>query len=143
MSRRLVESEYRATLPPRLKSCKLNSSKRKICQFLIQMDDQPDSSPSQMPKTSYIEVIPTGSLLLDLALGIGGIPGGQFIELCGPEASGKTTLSQHILAEAQKKGAAGALIDTDHTFDPAYARRCGVNLDRLVICEPETAEQAL
>jgi recombination protein RecA len=86
---------------------------------------------------------PTGSLRLDIALGIGGIPGGFFTEFCGPEASGKTTLCQHIIAEAQKMGGVCAFIDSDHTFQADYAKRCGVDLERLYFVEPHDAEQAL
>lgn len=90
-----------------------------------------------------IRAIPTGSLRLDIALGTGGIARGQFVEITGPESSGKTTLCQHILAEAQKLGYLCAYIDTDHALDPAYAERCGVKPDQLYISEPEHAEQAL
>jgi len=89
------------------------------------------------------EVISTGSLRLDIALGLGGIPRGLFVELRGPESSGKTTLCQHILAEAQKLEAACGFIDADHTFDPGYASRCGISLKHLVVVEPDCAEQAL
>jgi recombination protein RecA len=87
--------------------------------------------------------ISTGSLRLDLELGTGGIPRGLITELSGPESSGKTTLCQHIITEAQKWGGVCALIDGDHTLEPRYASRCGVNLDRLYVCEPACAEQAL
>jgi recombination protein RecA len=87
--------------------------------------------------------IPTGSLRLDLALGTGGILRGQIIEIAGPAASGKTTLCQHILAEAQKLGGICAYIDADQTLDPAYARRCGVDIERLYVCNPLSEEQAL
>ncbi|HOJ40939.1 MAG TPA: recombinase RecA, partial [bacterium] len=86
---------------------------------------------------------PTGALSLDLALGVGGIPRGRVIEIFGQEASGKTTLALHILAEAQKKGGQVAFIDAEHALDPAYARRLGVNLDDLLISQPDTGEQAL
>src|SRR4030043_1435853 len=90
-----------------------------------------------------IEVIPTGSLALDLALGVGGIPRGRITEIFGPEASGKTTLAQHIIAEAQKRGGMVAYIDAEHALDPSYAARCGVNVDELLISQPDTGEQAL
>ena len=89
------------------------------------------------------EVISTGSLRLDIALGIGGAPRGHIIEISGPASSGKTTLCQHIIAEAQKSGGICAYIDADHSLDPRYAARCGVDVDRLYISEPEYAEQAL
>ena len=90
-----------------------------------------------------VQVIPTGSLALDLALGVGGIPRGRVSEIFGPEASGKTTLCQHIVAEAQKLGGACAYIDMEHALDPSYAARCGVNTDNLYIAQPDTGEQAL
>ncbi len=87
--------------------------------------------------------IPTGSLALDLALGVGGIPRGRVTEIYGPEASGKTTLCQHIVAEAQRMGGVCAFIDMEHALDPAYAKRCGVNVEDLYISQPDTGEQAL
>jgi recombination protein RecA len=92
---------------------------------------------------SPIEAIPTGSLALDLALGIGGIPRGRITEIFGPESSGKTTLAQHIIAEAQKRGGTVAYIDAEHALDPSYAGNCGVNVDELLISQPDTGEQAL
>ncbi len=90
-----------------------------------------------------VEVIPTGSLSLDIALGVGGIPRGRVTEIYGPESSGKTTLCQHIIAEAQRLGGIAAFIDVEHAFDPAYAERCGVDVDNLYISQPDTGEQAL
>jgi len=90
-----------------------------------------------------VEAIPTGSLALDLALGVGGIPRGRITEIFGPEASGKTTLAQHIIAEAQKRGGTVAYIDAEHALDPSYAANCGVNVDELLISQPDTGEQAL
>ncbi|MGD8633735.1 MAG: recombinase RecA [Anaerolineales bacterium] len=90
-----------------------------------------------------VEAIPTGSLTLDLALGVGGIPRGRVTEIYGPEASGKTTLCQHIVAETQRLGGVCAFIDMEHALDPAYAARCGVNVDDLYISQPDTGEQAL
>ena len=90
-----------------------------------------------------VEAIPTGSLGLDLALGIGGLPKGRIIEIFGPESSGKTTLTLHIVAEAQKKGGTCAFIDAEHALDPAYAKKLGVNIDELIISQPDTGEQAL
>jgi recombination protein RecA len=89
------------------------------------------------------DAIPTGSLSLDLALGVGGIPRGRVTEIFGSEASGKTTLAQHIIAEAQEAGGIAAYIDAEHAFDPLYAANCGVNLDDLLISQPDTGEQAL
>ncbi len=90
-----------------------------------------------------VEAIPTGSLSLDAALGIGGVPRGRVTEIYGPESSGKTTLCQHIIAEAQKMGGVAAFIDVEHALDPTYAEKCGVNLDELYISQPDTGEQAL
>jgi recombination protein RecA len=90
-----------------------------------------------------IEVIPSGSLALDLALGVGGIPKGRITEIFGPESSGKTTLAQHILAEVQKAGGTAAYIDAEHALDPAYAVTCGVRLNDVLISQPDTGEQAL
>ena len=87
--------------------------------------------------------IPTGSLSLDIALGIGGVPRGRITEIYGPESSGKTTICQHIVAEAQRLGGMAAYIDMEHALDPAYAARCGVNVDDLLISQPDTGEQAL
>ncbi|MCD6096778.1 recombinase RecA [bacterium] len=90
-----------------------------------------------------VEVIPTGCLALDLALGVGGIPRGRIIEVFGPEMSGKSTLCLHILAEVQKKGGVAAYVDAEHALDPDYAKRLGVNVDDLLISQPDTGEQAL
>lgn len=90
-----------------------------------------------------VESIPTGSLSLDIALGIGGIPRGRITEIFGPESSGKTTVCQHIVAEAQKMGGTAAFVDMEHALDPAYALKCGVNVDNLLISQPDTGEQAL
>jgi len=90
-----------------------------------------------------IDCIPTGSISLDIATGIGGIPRGRIIEVFGPESSGKTTLSLHMIAEAQKTGGKAAFIDAEHALDPEYARNLGVNIDKLVVSQPDTGEQAL
>jgi recombination protein RecA len=93
--------------------------------------------------TEGIEVIPSGSLGLDLALGIGGLPRGRVIEIYGPESSGKTTLALHAIAEAQKRGGTCAFIDAEHALDPVYARKLGVDVDNLLISQPDTGEQGL
>ncbi len=90
-----------------------------------------------------VESIPTGSLSLDLALGVGGVPRGRVIEIYGPESSGKTTVCQHIIAEAQKLGGICAFIDMEHALDPTYAARCGVDVENLYVSQPDTGEQAL
>jgi recombination protein RecA len=93
--------------------------------------------------SAAIEVIPTGSLALDVALGVGGIPRGRIVEIYGPESSGKTTLCQHIIAEAQHAGGVAAFIDVEHALDPSYAAKCGVDVDNLLVSQPDTGEQAL
>src|SRR4051812_13342918 len=90
-----------------------------------------------------VEVVPTGSLGLDLALGIGGLPRGRIVEIYGPESSGKTTLALHVIAEAQRAGGTCAFVDAEHALDPGYARKLGVNLDELLISQPDAGEQAL
>ncbi len=90
-----------------------------------------------------IPVIPTGSLALDAALGVGGMPRGRIVEIYGPEASGKTTLALHVIASAQRSGGEAAFVDAEHALDPAYARKLGVNLDNLLISQPDSGEQAL
>ncbi len=90
-----------------------------------------------------VEAIPTGALSLDIALGIGGIPRGRIIEIFGPESSGKTTLALHVIAEAQKMGGEAAFIDAEHALDPVYAKHLGVNIDDLIVSQPDTGEQAL
>ena len=90
-----------------------------------------------------IETIPTGALSLDIALGVGGIPRGRIIEIYGPESSGKTTVALHMIAEAQKRGGYAAFIDAEHALDPEYARHLGVDIDNLLISQPDTGEQAL
>ncbi len=94
-------------------------------------------------KRMEVEVVPTGCLSLDLALGVGGVPRGRIIEIFGPEASGKTTLAQHIVAEVQKLGGTAAFVDAEHALDPDYARTIGVQVDKMYISQPDTGEQAL
>src|SRR6266567_2834073 len=104
-----------------------------------------DDSIMMLGATPKVDVnaIPTGSIGIDWALGIGGIPRGRIIEIFGPESSGKTTLSLHAIAEAQKKGGICAFIDAEHALDPEYAKKIGVKLDELLISQPDTGEQAL
>jgi recombination protein RecA len=94
-------------------------------------------------KVAEVETIPTGSLGLDIALGVGGLPRGRVVEIYGPESSGKTTLTLHVIAEAQKRGGVCAFVDAEHALDPVYARKLGVNLEDLLISQPDTGEQAL
>ena len=94
-------------------------------------------------KAMEVEAIPTGALSLDIALGIGGVPRGRIIEIYGPESSGKTTLALHVIAEAQKSGGEAAFVDAEHALDPIYAKRLGVDIDNLIVSQPDTGEQAL
>ncbi|MFH1029995.1 MAG: recombinase RecA [bacterium] len=94
-------------------------------------------------KRMNVDAIPTGCLSLDMALGVGGVPRGRIIEIYGPEASGKTTLAQHVVAEVQKMGGIAAFVDAEHALDPDYAKKIGVNIDNLLISQPDTGEQAL
>ncbi|MEG1557125.1 MAG: recombinase RecA, partial [Oscillospiraceae bacterium] len=93
--------------------------------------------------TMNIETIPTGSLSLDIALGIGGLPRGRIVEIFGPESSGKTTVALHAVAEAQKAGGEAAFVDVEHALDPVYAKALGVNIDTLLVSQPDSGEQAL
>src|SRR5579872_3417905 len=90
-----------------------------------------------------VDVVSTGSLGLDIALGVGGLPRGRVIEVYGPESSGKTTLALHVIAEAQKNGGTAAFVDAEHALDPAYAKKLGVDIDELIVSQPDTGEQAL
>ena len=100
----------------------------------MRLGDRPDMN---------VEAIPTGSLALDAALGIGGVPKGRIIEIYGPESSGKTTLALHILAETQKMGGEVAFVDAEHALDPVYAKALGVDTDNMLVSQPDTGEQAL
>src|SRR5262245_37463290 len=97
----------------------------------------------QRPGPAEVEAISTGSIGLDIALGIGGLPRGRVVEIYGPESSGKTTLALHAIAAAQKDGGTCAFIDAEHALDPIYARKLGVNVDELLISQPDAGEQAL
>ena len=94
-------------------------------------------------KTMEVDAVPTGCLSLDIALGVGGVPRGRIVEVFGPEASGKTTLAQHVVAEVQKMGGVAAFVDAEHALDPDYAKKIGINVDDLFISQPDTGEQAL
>ncbi|MEM4260118.1 MAG: recombinase RecA [Candidatus Woesearchaeota archaeon] len=121
--------------------------KSKAAQFAVEQIEKRFGSGAIMrlgeQKKVDVDSIPTGSISLDMALGIGGIPRGRIIEIFGPESSGKTTLAQHIVAEVQKKGGIAAFIDAEHAMDPEYAKNIGVNLNDLLISQPDTGEQAL
>ncbi len=115
---------------------------RAIAQIKAKFGDEAIMMLGAQPKVD-VNAIPTGSIGIDWALGIGGIPRGRIIEIFGPESSGKTTLSLHIVAEAQKKGGICAFIDAEHALDPEYAKKLGVNIEQLLVSQPDTGEQAL
>ena len=124
-----------------------NAEKRKALEVAMSQIEKQFGKGSVMKLGEYkameVEAIPTGALSLDIALGIGGVPRGRIIEVFGPESSGKTTLALHIIAEAQKNGGIAAFIDAAHALDPVYARALGVDVDNLIISQPDTGEQAL
>jgi recombination protein RecA len=126
---------------------KVNNEKMKALQAAMSQIDKQFGKGSVMKlgdqPVANIESIPTGSLSLDIALGIGGIPRGRIIEIYGPESSGKTTVALHMAAEAQKMGGTAAFIDAEHALDPVYARALGVDIDNLIVSQPDTGEQAL
>ena len=125
----------------------VNSEKRKALDAAMSQIEKQFGKGSVMKLGDYkameVEAIPTGSLALDVALGIGGIPKGRIIEIFGPESSGKTTLALHAIAEAQKAGGEAAFIDAEHALDPIYAKKLGVDIDNLIVSQPDTGEQAL
>lgn len=124
-----------------------NAEKRKALEVAMSQIEKQFGKGSVMKLGEYkameAEAIPTGALSLDIALGIGGVPRGRIIEVFGPESSGKTTLALHIIAEAQKMGGEAAFIDAEHALDPVYARKLGVDIDNLIVSQPDTGEQAL
>jgi len=124
-----------------------NSEKRKALDAAMSQIEKQFGKGSVMKlgdfKETSVDAISTGALNLDIALGIGGIPRGRIIEIYGPESSGKTTLALHAVAEAQKKGGEAAFIDAEHALDPAYAKKIGVDIDNLIVSQPDTGEQAL
>ena len=124
-----------------------NAEKRKALEVAMRQIEKQFGKGSVMKLGEYkameVEAIPTGALSLDIALGIGGVPRGRIIEVFGPESSGKTTLALHIIAEAQKMGGEAAFIDAEHALDPVYARKLGVDIDNLIVSQPDTGEQAL
>ena len=124
-----------------------NAEKRKALEVAMSQIEKQFGKGSVMKlgdfKAMEVEAIPTGALSLDIALGIGGVPRGRIIEIFGPESSGKTTLALHIIAEAQKMGGEAAFIDAEHALDPVYARKLGVDIDDLIVSQPDTGEQAL
>ena len=124
-----------------------NTEKKKALEMAMSQIEKQFGKGSVMKlgefKAMEIEAIPTGSLSLDIALGIGGVPRGRLIEVYGPESSGKTTLALHVVAEAQKMGGEAAFIDAEHALDPVYAKKLGVDIDNLIVSQPDTGEQAL
>ena len=124
-----------------------NAEKKKALEMAMSQIEKQFGKGSVMKlgefKAMEIEAIPTGALSLDIALGIGGVPRGRIIEVFGPESSGKTTLALHIVAEAQKMGGEAAFIDAEHALDPVYAKKLGVDIDNLIVSQPDTGEQAL
>ncbi len=124
-----------------------NIEKRKALEIAMSQIEKQFGKGSVMKlgefKAMEIEAIPTGALSLDIALGIGGVPRGRIVEVFGPESSGKTTLALHIVAEAQKMGGEAAFIDAEHALDPVYAKKLGVDIDNLIVSQPDTGEQAL
>ena len=124
-----------------------NSDRKKALEAALSQIDRAFGKGSVMKlgsrETVETDTISTGSLGLDIALGIGGLPRGRVVEIYGPESSGKTTLALHAVAEAQKKGGVAAYIDAEHALDPVYARKLGVDIDELLISQPDTGEQAL
>lgn len=124
-----------------------NTEKKKALEMAMSQIEKQFGKGSVMKlgefKAMEIEAIPTGALSLDIALGIGGVPRGRIVEVYGPESSGKTTLALHIVAEAQKMGGEAAFIDAEHALDPVYAKKLGVDIDNLIVSQPDTGEQAL
>ena len=124
-----------------------NSEKRKALEAAMSQIEKQFGKGSVMKLGDFqamnVEAIPTGALGLDIALGIGGVPRGRIIEVFGPESSGKTTLALHVIAEAQKAGGEAAFIDAEHALDPVYAKHLGVDIDNLIVSQPDTGEQAL
>ena len=125
---------------------KVLTKEESLDQALLQIEKQfGKGAIMKLGKQNYqqVEVIPTGCLTLDIALGIGGVPRGRIVEIYGPESSGKTTVSLHIIAEAQKLGGTCAFIDAEHALDPIYAEKLGVNTSELYVSQPDNGEQAL
>ena len=126
---------------------KTNEEKKKALETVFGVIEKEYGAGSIMKlgdtKVSSVDAIPTGSLTLDLALGVGGMPRGRVIEIYGPESSGKTTVALHVVAEAQKMGGEAAFIDAEHALDPVYAEKLGVDIDNLIVAQPDTGEQAL
>ena len=125
----------------------INSEKRKALDAAMSQIEKQFGKGSVMKLGSYkqsnVDAISTGAINLDVALGVGGLPRGRIVEIYGPESSGKTTLALHAVAEAQKAGGEAAFIDAEHALDPVYAKKIGVDIDNLIVSQPDTGEQAL
>ncbi|UVO52413.1 recombinase RecA [Sphingomonas sp. SUN019] len=125
----------------------VNSDRQKALDAALAQIDRAFGKGSAMKlgskETMKVETVSTGSLGLDIALGVGGLPKGRIVEIFGPESSGKTTLALHAIAEAQKRGGTAAFVDAEHALDPGYAKKLGVNIDELIVSQPDTGEQAL
>ncbi len=144
MAKKKAEKTERAAIPSRHGTAeeKKAAIEDAIASIKTKFGEEAITTLGMRPKTG-VDAIPTGSIGLDWALGIGGVPRGRIIEIFGPESSGKTTLSLHIIAEAQKKGGVCAFVDAEHALDPEYAKRLGVKIDDLLVSQPDTGEQAL
>lgn len=143
----MARKSSRTSEEPTQKNANIDSAKRamldKAVGDIIKNFGEGSIMPLGKAHAMVTEVFPTGSLSLDIALGVGGVPRGRIMEIYGPESSGKTTLCQHIVAEAQKMGGTAAFIDMEHALDPVYAARVGVDIDNLLVSQPDTGEQAL
>src|SRR5690242_10714634 len=136
----------RSAQTPRTESMAANDRERALETALAQIERQFGKGSVMRlgdETRAPIEVIPTGSIALDIALGVGGLPRGRVVEVYGPESSGKTTLTLHAVANAQKAGGIVAFIDAEHALDPEYARKLGVDIDNLILSQPDNGEQAL
>ncbi len=142
LSEKAVKTSSSDTAEGTAKEKKTAAINEAIASIKTKFGDEAITTLGMRPKTG-VDAIPTGSIGLDWALGIGGVPRGRIIEIFGPESSGKTTLSLHIIAEAQKKGGVCAFVDAEHALDPEYAKRLGVKIDDLLVSQPDTGEQAL
>jgi recombination protein RecA len=147
MTNKRLEEEIMNTEKANQEKAKANQEKERALEAAMGQIEKQFGKGSVMKlgefKAMNVEAIPTGALSLDIALGIGGIPKGRIVEVFGPESSGKTTLALHMIAEAQKNGGEAAFIDAEHALDPVYAKHLGVDIDNLIVSQPDTGEQAL
>src|SRR3989344_4108862 len=141
-------TKAKKTTPPANPASDLHSQKLEALKIAMQQIDKQYGTgsimkPGQNQDLERAATISTGSIALDIALGVGGLPRGRVVEIYGPEASGKTTLALHVIAQAQKNGGTAAFIDAEPALDPVYAKKLGVNIDELIVSQPDTGEQAL